>query len=134
MQIVCPNCETAYQVEPSSVGPTGRSVRCARCRTVWFAANTAALAEIAAAHRSEMAQFATGSGPDGPEAWPQPDGETPACGTAEESIAEPEPADVGFVHDAPPIATADSATSDDAPSTTSDDASAGDADGPLIES
>jgi predicted Zn finger-like uncharacterized protein len=116
MQIVCPNCETAYQVDPSAVGPTGRSVRCTRCRTVWFAANTAALSEIAASHRAEMAQFATtASDPDLPEGWPEP------VEGMDESAA---PADIGFVHDAPPIATADLAASDDPRA----------ADGPLVES
>jgi predicted Zn finger-like uncharacterized protein len=37
MQIVCPNCTTAYDVKPGTIGPEGRSVRCARCRTVWTA-------------------------------------------------------------------------------------------------
>jgi predicted Zn finger-like uncharacterized protein len=37
MLIVCPNCATSYQVEPNSLGQDGRSVRCARCRNVWFA-------------------------------------------------------------------------------------------------
>jgi predicted Zn finger-like uncharacterized protein len=37
MQIVCPNCTTPYQVAPSAIGEGGRSVRCVRCRTVWFA-------------------------------------------------------------------------------------------------
>jgi predicted Zn finger-like uncharacterized protein len=120
MQIVCPNCETAYQVDPSSVGPTGRSVRCARCRTVWFAADTAALSEIAASHRAEMAQFAaTASAPDAPEGWPEP---PPAYG--HESVAG-DPADVGFVHDAPSIAAGDSAAPDDP---------AGGSEGPLVES
>jgi len=49
MLIVCPQCATSYQVEPSAVGSTGRSVRCLRCLTVWFAANTAPLSDIAAA-------------------------------------------------------------------------------------
>jgi predicted Zn finger-like uncharacterized protein len=57
MQIVCPNCATAYQLDPATMGQAGRSVRCVRCRTVWFAANTAALGDIAEAHRAEMAQF-----------------------------------------------------------------------------
>jgi predicted Zn finger-like uncharacterized protein len=124
MQIVCPNCKTSYQVEPTSVGPTGRSVRCARCQTVWFAANTAALSEIAESHRAEMAQFATTAEPDGPEAWPQPDEAAHGFG----SMAASDPAHVGYVDDAPPIATADSAMSDagaagfDAPA------------GPLLES
>jgi predicted Zn finger-like uncharacterized protein len=106
MQIVCPNCTTSYQVEPSSLGPAGRSVRCARCQTVWFAANTAALSEIATSHRVEMAQFATTAEPDGPQAWPQPDDTADGFG----AIAAPDPADVGVVHDAPPIATADADT------------------------
>ena len=36
MLIVCPNCTTSYMIEPASVGPTGRAVRCARCKTTWF--------------------------------------------------------------------------------------------------
>jgi predicted Zn finger-like uncharacterized protein len=106
MQIVCPNCKTSYQVEPTSVGPTGRSVRCARCQTVWFAANTAALSEIAASHRAEMAQFASTA--DGLEAWPQPDEAAHGFG----SMAASDAADVGYVDDAPPIAAADSAMSE----------------------
>jgi predicted Zn finger-like uncharacterized protein len=120
MQIVCPNCETAYQVDPSSVGPTGRSVRCTRCRTVWFAADTAALTEIAASHRAEMAQFAaTASAPEAPEGWPEPPPADPV-----ESVTG-DPADVGFVDDAPSIAAGDSATSDDP---------LGGSEGPLVES
>lgn len=37
MLILCPRCATSYHVEPSSLGVGGRSVRCVRCRTVWFA-------------------------------------------------------------------------------------------------
>jgi predicted Zn finger-like uncharacterized protein len=129
MQIVCPNCETSYQVDPSSVGPTGREVRCARCRTVWFAANTAALSEIAASHRAEMAQFAsTAPGPDAAVHWPEPGAGAPAGYRMDESVAsEPDPADVGFVPDAPPIASADSPTSDDPLADTNSG-------GPLVES
>jgi predicted Zn finger-like uncharacterized protein len=127
MQIVCPNCETAYQVDPSSVGTTGRSVRCSRCRTVWFAADTAALSEIAASHRAEMAQFAaTASAPDAPEGWPEP---LPT--DTDESVAG-EPVDVGFVHDAPSIAAGDSPASDD-PLGGSEEPLGG-LEGPLVES
>jgi predicted Zn finger-like uncharacterized protein len=65
MLITCHNCATSYEVEPSSLGPTGRSVRCARCGQVWFAANTAALAEIADEHRAEVAAFTGVDGTDG---------------------------------------------------------------------
>src|SRR5207302_227486 len=59
MLIVCPNCATSYSLESSSLGSAGRSVRCARCRTVWFAVDTSSLAAIAYAHRADMSAFAT---------------------------------------------------------------------------
>jgi len=37
MLIVCPSCATSYLIDPASVGPAGRAVRCARCKTTWFA-------------------------------------------------------------------------------------------------
>ncbi|RDV03527.1 MJ0042-type zinc finger domain-containing protein [Undibacter mobilis] len=37
MLIVCPTCATSYMIDPASVGPTGRAVRCARCKATWFA-------------------------------------------------------------------------------------------------
>ena len=37
MLIVCPSCATSYDVEPASLGASGRQVRCVRCRTVWRA-------------------------------------------------------------------------------------------------
>jgi len=37
MPIVCPSCATSYDVEPASLLPKGRPVRCLRCRTVWHA-------------------------------------------------------------------------------------------------
>jgi len=40
MLIVCPSCATSYQIDPQSVGSAGRMVRCARCKTTWFASPT----------------------------------------------------------------------------------------------
>jgi predicted Zn finger-like uncharacterized protein len=37
MLIVCPSCATSYMIDPASVGQGGRAVRCARCKTTWFA-------------------------------------------------------------------------------------------------
>jgi predicted Zn finger-like uncharacterized protein len=37
MLIICPSCTTAYRIDLSALGTAGRSVRCARCRHVWFA-------------------------------------------------------------------------------------------------
>ena len=45
MLIVCPSCTTAYRIELSTLGPAGRTVRCARCRATWFAS----VAELASA-------------------------------------------------------------------------------------
>jgi predicted Zn finger-like uncharacterized protein len=49
MLIVCPSCATSYDVEPASLQPNGRQVRCVRCRTVWRAELTPAVQLIAAA-------------------------------------------------------------------------------------
>lgn len=35
--IVCPTCATSYMVDPASLGPDGRTVRCARCKSTWHA-------------------------------------------------------------------------------------------------
>lgn len=37
MLIVCPNCASSYEVQADKLGAGGRSVRCVRCREVWFA-------------------------------------------------------------------------------------------------
>jgi predicted Zn finger-like uncharacterized protein len=37
MLIACPNCSTSYTIDPASLGEAGRTVRCARCKTTWFA-------------------------------------------------------------------------------------------------
>ena len=49
MLIVCPSCATSYDVEPVSLPPNGRQVRCVRCRTVWHAAPSQADKLLAAA-------------------------------------------------------------------------------------
>src|SRR5713226_9094681 len=58
MLIVCPNCTTCYRVEASLLGAAGRSVRCVRCRNVWFAHDPTALTAIAQAHRSDVKALA----------------------------------------------------------------------------
>jgi predicted Zn finger-like uncharacterized protein len=59
MLIVCPNCATSYRVEPSSLGAAGRSVRCVRCRTVWFARDPGAISAVAQTYRSDAAALTT---------------------------------------------------------------------------
>jgi predicted Zn finger-like uncharacterized protein len=35
MLIVCPTCESRYDIASDAIGAAGRSVRCSRCRTEW---------------------------------------------------------------------------------------------------
>jgi predicted Zn finger-like uncharacterized protein len=44
MKINCPQCHTGYEVNLASLGAKGRTVRCARCQTVWFATPASAAA------------------------------------------------------------------------------------------
>jgi predicted Zn finger-like uncharacterized protein len=37
MLIVCPSCQTSYELAAASLGTEGRQVRCLRCKEVWFA-------------------------------------------------------------------------------------------------
>lgn len=59
MQIVCPSCSTAFRIDLAALGPAGRSVRCTRCRTVWFATASAAVAATAQPAEAEKAAVAT---------------------------------------------------------------------------
>ena len=36
MVITCPECGTSYRTDARSIGPQGRTVRCARCAETWF--------------------------------------------------------------------------------------------------
>jgi predicted Zn finger-like uncharacterized protein len=54
MLIVCPNCETAYRIDPSALGTTGRQARCVRCGNVRFSWSSAPLSAIAQAFRAEI--------------------------------------------------------------------------------
>jgi predicted Zn finger-like uncharacterized protein len=49
MLIACPNCSTSYTIESASLGTAGRTVRCARCKTTWFADASNTTPELAPA-------------------------------------------------------------------------------------
>src|SRR5207249_2624631 len=65
MLITCPDCATSYEVAPSTFGQAGRSVRCTRCRHVWFAANGGGTE----AHPADAAATARGAEQTRPESW-----------------------------------------------------------------
>lgn len=99
MLIVCPNCQTSYMVDPAALGSGGRTVRCARCQTTWFAGwhrpppdlnafVDGVIAEAQAESRAGPAQTPPGE---------PPPASTPAAaddfgGEPEEPLAQPEAA------------------------------------------
>lgn len=56
MLIECPKCQASYDVEPAQLGRFGRTVRCARCRMVWFAPNSAAMSTASGATGSSAVE------------------------------------------------------------------------------
>ena len=109
MLIACPNCATSYEVEPSSLGRAGRTVRCVRCRHVWFATApavvAAAVAEPVAAEPAAAAP-AVGSGAPplevataAPESPPEPT--VAAEPDPEPVIAATDPSPAGAEAEAP---------------------------------
>ena len=99
MLIVCPQCAMSYELGPQALGTTGRSVRCARCRTVWFAENAAtALAEPVGA---PVAADAEADGQAAPfAAEPETGDADPAA--AEQWPAEQWPAETAEIADSIP--------------------------------
>ena len=53
MHIVCPHCTTSYAINPTTLGPGGRTVRCSRCKETWQARPEDAM-EMAAAMPAAM--------------------------------------------------------------------------------
>lgn len=64
MQLACPSCETAFHVSPEALG-SGRNVRCAVCRNVWFASPADAVPELEYASADAVTSAA-------PEITPEP--------------------------------------------------------------
>jgi len=107
MLIVCPNCATSYQVDPASLGASGRAVRCARCKKTWFASNPEAMSAIARSHQEEVAAFAaTTSVNDFSEAPPGTVAAVPVVEAAPPTVPADGPGE-------PPPAPADHVTDDD---------------------
>jgi predicted Zn finger-like uncharacterized protein len=123
MLIVCPSCATSYDVELASLEPSGRRVRCVRCRAIWHAEPSRAEKLLAAAEAiapsiqaSEDAEpafahaggtAADADGLDGPMGLAaDADGSNAAEAPADNDIAGAEPVP-GLEVEAPPIAPLD---------------------------
>ena len=110
MQIVCPNCTTSYQIAAEAVGENGRSVRCVRCQTVWFAAPAAMVMATAGDAAPDEAAFRPEPGSE-PPIEPAAASEPSAGLSLDELSKEPEPS-----VEAPPAALAEIAIpAEDAP-------------------
>ena len=62
MHIVCPHCTTSYAINPATLGPGGRTVRCSRCKETWLARSEDAI-EMAAAMPAAMPNSAQSAAP-----------------------------------------------------------------------
>jgi predicted Zn finger-like uncharacterized protein len=62
MHIVCPHCTTSYAINPATLGPAGRTVRCSRCKETWLARSEDAI-EMAVAMPAAMPHSAPSGQP-----------------------------------------------------------------------
>jgi len=76
MLIICPNCGTSYMIEQAALGAAGRTVRCARCKTSWFAGGPESQPERKSRAEAVLAAAA-------PQTTPATHGETPPASAAE---------------------------------------------------
>lgn len=102
MRIDCPSCGAGFDVDPMVLGPKGRTVRCASCKTKWFAAAPAfamadqEIAPIAAPAFPSVAPIPAVSAED------RADYEARKAPVGHPEIIMPQEGDVAFVEDAPP--------------------------------
>ena len=92
MLIVCPNCATSYLIEPASVGTAGRTVRCARCKTTWFASAPKPVNDVTAFVDGVIAEAEAQAGGHSAGESPPPSAHQDAMAAADDfGFAEPEP-------------------------------------------
>lgn len=53
MKIVCPSCASQYELDAAKLGPDGRKVRCAACKTLWHVEATVELPEPPSAEETQ---------------------------------------------------------------------------------
>ena len=68
MHIICPHCTTSYAIDLATLGATGRTVRCSRCKEVWLARPEDAT-ELAAPAPAMAAAGAQAAGTDAAAEW-----------------------------------------------------------------
>ena len=68
MHIVCPHCTTSYAIDLATLGATGRTVRCSRCKEVWLARPEDAT-EVATRAPAMAAAGAEAAGTDAAAEW-----------------------------------------------------------------
>jgi predicted Zn finger-like uncharacterized protein len=71
MHIDCPHCTTSYAINPTTLGPAGRTVRCSRCKETWLARPEDAIemAEAMPAAMPNSAQSAPPAANDAAAEW-----------------------------------------------------------------
>jgi predicted Zn finger-like uncharacterized protein len=100
--IVCPNCATSYRIDPASLGPGGRTVRCARCKTTWFAGWQKPAPNESAFVEGVIAEVEAESGAAAAQ-QPPPQAEPAAESWADaEEAGEQAPAEASPAEEAPP--------------------------------
>src|SRR6478672_3182051 len=103
MLIVCPSCSTSYTIEPASLGSAGRTVRCARCKTTWFADTSPAEVTALADGAIDESDAHESPGVIRPDRGPAHAGDMEPAESAIADEPTPEPAE----SPAPPAAIAD---------------------------
>jgi predicted Zn finger-like uncharacterized protein len=93
MLIVCPSCATSYMIDQAAVGPAGRTVRCARCKTTWVAGGPRAAPDVTASVDNVIAEAEAQSAPPTRTEAPPPAAKAarppqPAQATADDFGAE----------------------------------------------
>jgi len=102
MHIVCPHCTTSYVIDLATLGATGRTVRCSRCKEVWLARPEDAVEPVASQPAMAEANPPGKHSEDGAGEWDTVAGDEADSGPPvvdSPSIAGDFPADRSFPSD-----------------------------------
>jgi predicted Zn finger-like uncharacterized protein len=92
MKIVCPACASQYELDAAKLGPDGRKVRCAACKTLWHVEATPDLPEPPSAEEMQamLSEELARASLDTPEPEPDP-APLPEAPPAQAAPASPSP-------------------------------------------